>query len=588
MSFTLTQLFEYELYKTLHLSNNKNLILNNIFSIYDKNKTGYINKDGWKLSFKNLGLTNFSDKEFDILFYIYDTNNSGLINYFNFCEYFSNLQFNIYQNNYQQNSFNQNQNSNLYNNINEYSYQNSRPLNYNHFQNNINNNFQESQYRINVLEKSELERKNDFQSLIQLLKNEIKIDNMTYSYLSILLKNKQDPLTGTINFENFISCLNEAKINYNKKNIIDLYQLLDIYNQNKVSIVEILSLLRGDLKTIRREVIIKIFAYIDSERKNYIEIDKLKRIFNPNNHPDVISGKKNPDEVYKEFIFSLNNFIIYKGINNKISFDDFIEFFSGISATFENDLIFNNMMNNIFSQNNLFFRHEIKNNLSNNNINLNNENKKYPYINAIIKLKNYIISLGKKGIFEIEKQFYINDVGKTGRIDYNIFENICFKYSLNKEDIKELENIFDKYQTKMINYDLIIQSLIDKMSENRFNLVKKVFILLRPDVNGYIKIKDILYYYNYNKDPDIISGKKNKDMVKNELKYFLEIIKEYEFIKNKAAMDLMNFGEFINFYNQISMYIPNDKEFENLIKNVWRIESDRNNIYFNSNNYYHN
>ncbi len=588
MSFTLTQLFEYELYKTLHLSNNKNLILNNIFSIYDKNKTGYINKDGWKLSFKNLGLTNFSDKEFDILFYIYDTNNSGLINYFNFCEYFSNLQFNIYQNNYQQNSFNQNQNSNLYNNINEYSYQNSRPLNYNHFQNNINNNLQESQYRINVLEKSELERKNDFQSLIQLLKNEIKIDNMTYSYLSILLKNKQDPLTGTINFENFISCLNEAKINYNKKNIIDLYQLLDIYNQNKVSIVEILSLLRGDLKTIRREVIIKIFAYIDSERKNYIEIDKLKRIFNPNNHPDVISGKKNPDEVYKEFIFSLNNFIIYKGINNKISFDDFIEFFSGISATFENDIIFNNMMNNIFSQNNLFFRHEIKNNLSNNNINLNKENKKYPYINAIIKLKNYIISLGKKGIFEIEKQFYINDVGKTGRIDYNIFENICFKYSLNKEDIKELENIFDKYQTKMINYDLIIQSLIDKMSENRFNLVKKVFILLRPDVNGYIKIKDILYYYNYNKDPDIISGKKNKDMVKNELKYFLEIIKEYEFIKNKAAMDLMNFGEFINFYNQISMYIPNDKEFENLIKNVWRIESDRNNIYFNSNNYYHN
>ncbi len=588
MSFTLTQLFEYELYKTLHLPNNKNLILNNIFSIYDKNKTGYINKDGWKLSFKNLGLTNFSDKEFDILFYIYDTNNSGLINYFNFCEYFSNLQFNIYQNNYQQNSFNQNQNSNLYNNINEYSYQNSRPLNYNHFQNNINNNLQESQYRINVLEKSELERKNDFQSLIQLLKNEIKIDNMTYSYLSILLKNKQDPLTGTINFENFISCLNEAKINYNKKNIIDLYQLLDIYNQNKVSIVEILSLLRGDLKTIRREVIIKIFAYIDSERKNYIEIDKLKRIFNPNNHPDVISGKKNPDEVYKEFIFSLNNFIIYKGINNKISFDDFIEFFSGISATFENDIIFNNMMNNIFSQNNLFFRHEIKNNLSNNNINLNKENKKYPYINAIIKLKNYIISLGKKGIFEIEKQFYINDVGKTGRIDYNIFENICFKYSLNKEDIKELENIFDKYQTKMINYDLIIQSLIDKMSENRFNLVKKVFILLRPDVNGYIKIKDILYYYNYNKDPDIISGKKNKDMVKNELKYFLEIIKEYEFIKNKAAMDLMNFGEFINFYNQISMYIPNDKEFENLIKNVWRIESDRNNIYFNSNNYYHN
>ena len=123
----------------------------------------------------------------------------------------------------------------------------------------------------------------------------------------------------------------------------------------------------------------------------------------------------------------------------------------------------------------------------------------------------------------------------------------------------------------MINYNLIIKSLIDNMPENRVNLIKKVFILLRPDVNGYIKIKDILNYYNYDKDPDIISGKKNKDIVKNELKYYLDIIKQYEFIKNKATMDLMNFGEFINFYNQISIYIPNDKEFENLIKNVWGI-----------------
>ena len=93
MTSTLRELFEYELYKILSLSNNKNLILNNTFLIYDTNKTGYVDKNGWKLTFKNLGLTNFNDKEFDILFYIYDTNNSGLINYFNFCEYFSNLSF---------------------------------------------------------------------------------------------------------------------------------------------------------------------------------------------------------------------------------------------------------------------------------------------------------------------------------------------------------------------------------------------------------------------------------------------------------------------------------------------------------------
>ena len=580
MTSTLRELFEYELYKILSLSNNKNLILNNTFLIYDTNKTGYVDKNGWKLTFKNLGLTNFNDKEFDILFYIYDTNNSGLINYFNFCEYFSNLLFNISQNNYQQNLFHKNQNfqnSNLYNINQNLKTTNLDSLNSNNIKNNIN--FKEYsnknnliQYRFNI--KNESEEKKYFESLIQLLKNEINSNNMIYSYLSILLKNKQDPLDGTITYENFILCLNEAKINYSKINIKDFYQYLDIYNQNKVSIVEILNLLRGYLNDIRMKIIIEIFVYIDSERKNYIEVDKLKKLFNPNNHPYVILGIKNPNDIYKEFIFCLNNFIIYKGINNKISFDDFIEFFTGISATIKNDLIYNNMMNNIFNPINIFEkRNEIKNNLSNKDIKEINKKDKYllSYENPIIKLKNNILSLGIKGLFEFEKQFYNNDIRKTGKIDYNIFENICYNYSLNKEDIKKLENIFDKYQTKMINYNLIIKSLIDNMPENRVNLIKKVFILLRPDVNGYIKIKDILNYYNYDKDPDIISGKKNKDIVKNELKYYLDIIKQYEFIKNKATMDLMNFGEFINFYNQISIYIPNDKEFENLIKNVWGI-----------------
>ena len=421
MTSTLRELFEYELYKILSLSNNKNLILNNTFLIYDTNKTGYVDKNGWKLTFKNLGLTNFNDKEFDILFYIYDTNNSGLINYFNFCEYFSNLLFNISQNNYQQNLFHKNQNfqnSNLYNINQNLKTTNLDSLNSNNIKNNIN--FKEYsnknnliQYRFNI--KNESEEKKYFESLIQLLKNEINSNNMIYSYLSILLKNKQDPLDGTITYENFILCLNEAKINYSKINIKDFYQYLDIYNQNKVSIVEILNLLRGYLNDIRMKIIIEIFVYIDSERKNYIEVDKLKKLFNPNNHPYVILGIKNPNDIYKEFIFCLNNFIIYKGINNKISFDDFIEFFTGISATIKNDLIFNNMMNNIFNPINIFEkRNEIKNNLSNKDIKEINKKDKYllSYENPIIKLKNNILSLGKKGIIDIEKQFYNNDIKK--------------------------------------------------------------------------------------------------------------------------------------------------------------------------------
>ena len=651
MSSTLRQSFEYELYKKLSPLNNTKSILNEEFSKYDTNKTGYVNRDGWYLTFKNLGLTNFNDNDFDALFYIYDTNDSGLINYLNFIEYILNLQnnFSQTQNNYSINSnniINQNPNYNTSYNINQQNLnitnQNLESVNLKNFNNsnysnsnisninqtgnstinqndyaqydyrykhdnsyyqeysNENNLMHPNQYRIKVWEKGESEGMRRYlQSLTQLLQNEINSNCMIYSYLSTLLKSKQDPLTGTITFENFVDCLNEAKINYSNINIKDFYRLLDIYNHNKVYIVDILSLLRGYLSDIRRKVIIEVFAYLDSERKNYIEIDKIKRLFNPNNHPDVISGKKNADEVYKEFMFSLNNFILYKGLKDKMSFDDFLEFFTGISLTYASDSIFNNMMNNIFNSKNLIETKKeipIQNDLLNTNKNKNlketnnNKNKKkywLPHENPITKLRNYILSLGTKGLFEIEKIFFNNDIGKTGKVDYKIFESICYNYSLNKDDIEELEIIFDKYQTKMIDYDLVIKSLVDNMPENRSDLVKKIFISLRPDVNGYIKTIDILNNYNYDKDPDVISGRKNKDIIKSELKYYLDIFKEYGFIKNKFNMDLMNLGEFINFYNQISIYISNDEEFEQLIKNVWGIEPDKDKVYFGLKQYYH-
>ena len=663
MTSALRNAFEYELFQKLSSSTNKKLILDRAFSIYDNNKTGFVNRDGWQLTFKNLGLNNFSDNDLDTLFYIYDTNDSGLVNYLLFSEYFSKLQFNINQPNINNNiNYNKEENKNSNYNINySNSYnikeqnlntininnQTNENINYKYSQNSNyenpqNNNFSNSstleinqfnpdnyiqydykfkdnnsyiqqysmdnqlmhpnQYRIKVWEKGESEGVRRYlQSLVQLLQYEINSNSMIYSYLSILLKNKQDPITGTITFEDFVSCLNEAKINYSKINIKDFYRILDIYNHNKVSIVEILRLLRGYLSDIRRKVIIEVFAYLDSERKNYVDIEKLKRLFNPNNHPEVISGKKTADEIYKEFMFSLNNFNIFKGLKDKMSFDDFLEFFTGISATFASDSIFNNMISNIFISQNLYEKKfdNFKDNSSNSqniiqetnlneNNNLSSKNKYWlPRQNPITKLRNYILSLGKKGLFEIERNFYNSDIGRTGKVDYKIFENICYNYSLNKEEVEELENIFDKYQTKMIDYDLVIKSLVDNMPENRADLVKKIFISLRPDVNGYVKIKDILNDYNYERDPDVISGRKNKDMVKSELKYYLDIFKEYGFVKNKAAMDLMNFGEFIHFYNQISICISKDEEFEDLIKNVWGIEPDKNKVYFGLKEYYH-
>ena len=189
----------------------------------------------------------------------------------------------------------------------------------------------------------------------------------------------------------------------------------------------------SDKKRIPEEVLSEyqdLFDSYDLNKTGEIERKEMKTILKK-------LGKESTNEEIEQIWKSMNKI----ESDYTISFDDFIEFFTGISATIKNDLIFNNMMNNIFNPINIFEkRNEIKNNLSNKDIKEINKKDKYllSYENPIIKLKNNILSLGIKGLFEFEKQFYNNDIRKTGKIDYNIFENICYNYSLNKEYIKKL------------------------------------------------------------------------------------------------------------------------------------------------------
>ena len=85
----------------------------------------------------------------------------------------------------------------------------------------------------------------------------------------------------------------------------------------------------------RRKRLIRIlFDSFDKNKTGFVNLDEIRNSYSPNEHPDVLSGKKTEDEVLAEFLdtlqyhFSLlkNNKEGNKG--NKISFDEFLEFFN--------------------------------------------------------------------------------------------------------------------------------------------------------------------------------------------------------------------------------------------------------------------
>ena len=127
-----------------------------------------------------------------------------------------------------------------------------------------------------------------------------------------------------------------------------------------------LSAFKGNLSYKRLNLLKKLFNLLinsDSSRNN-IDIEKLKNVFDPNKHPDIINGIKNVDDIIHEFFYTFEIWKKIKNIkNNYISFDEFVDYFSGISPSYKDDEYFENYIYNCFISNiKVYDVNNIKNN----------------------------------------------------------------------------------------------------------------------------------------------------------------------------------------------------------------------------------
>lgn len=116
------------------------------------------------------------------------------------------------------------------------------------------------------------------------------------------------------------------------------------------------------------------------------------------------------------------------------------------------------------------------------------------------------------------------------------------------------------------------------MNAYRKNLVRKVYRSLDKDGNGRLEIDDIRDVFNAKKHPDVIARKKTEEEVLTEFldtfeQHFSQIVCIYLLVDQKAGGrdHSVTMQEFIEYYNNISMSIDDDKYFELMLNNSWNV-----------------
>lgn len=182
--------------------------------------------------------------------------------------------------------------------------------------------------------------------------------------------------------------------------------------------------------------------------------------------------------------------------------------------------------------------------------------------NLVKKFKNEVISQGMETIFNIQKLLSKIDVDNSGRIDNEEFTRICSENNLNliPDEIKTFFTCFDPSRTGKIYYQDILNIIYDELNQFRENLVDELFNSLNKNNLSNIDLKTILLSFDKEKlKPEEIEDYKDN------------FISHHEFF-GKGKTDV-TYDEFFNYFEIMSLFFKEDKDFENFIKNVFNPEN---------------
>ena len=348
----------------------------------------------------------------------------------------------------------------------------------------------------NDINQQETKNINYFKNLVNILRSKINTNNgITYYSFAHHLKSNEDKSTKTTSLETLISTLELLQININTDDVINFFACLDYEQTGKVLTEEILRIILGEISENRKIAIITKFSEMDKDKTGYLPIKFLKNVFNAKFHPDCFLKQKPENEVFDEFMFTFEVFCFLKNISpeKNISYIDFVEYYTPISSSIQDDNYFNDILLGSWN-----IDEEKHNKKITNEINMNNP--KANQLNNEIRNNNIINQNNQNNNIQIEQrnnfQISQNQNPNANQIFKNSYYTPPFSpdKKLGKIRYNPITNEFTtspKYQQRNIN----LNPNIDTINNNAFYNIKNnnnVNIINTQELPSIKKLRNLL------------------------------------------------------------------------------------------------
>ena len=480
------------------------------------------------------------------------------------------------------NYFNYNQNDN-------FGYNKRTPIDNYEYQENTN--FRKSQRKINSY-------KSTFNNIFQqdsIQSNNKKISNFNLSEsainsIIISIRNNININNG-IKLFTFIKNLKKRELNNSQISINDLYNLFqdmrinipyneikilfNYTNKNDSDIIpteQLINIIKGSLEEQRKLYIVEVFSNIDKEQTGKVQIDSLKNLFNAKKHPEVINGTKSQEEVFEQFCNSLD---LYREINNipkngELSFENFIDYYTGISASIPDEVYFEDMINGVWNNNNNINSKETN---YNNNNNINNNNNCNNDTNIKYNMNSILMGISPND----RNNNQINSNNNRNNFNNNYKYNNKFN-NMNQIECNVEKKIKNSMSSPFIYDNNANNNQMNKYSNNYRNTNNNNNILNNNNNDQYQFINYSNNRNTYNKSKISVPKGIDNYQNKNKKRYNPILDEYYPEIKNSNQNNQNQNDNIVNSKNSNLNNLPNNNYRRNQIQHNNNFNIINNNI----------